>query len=419
MFQNPGYSAVLRRYSDFLWLYEKLHQEKAGAIVPPLPEKQPVGRFSAAFIEDRRVNLERFLRRVAVHPELQDAKCLNTFLRADDATFHAAKHSNWEQPSVAASNYNQNPGGHPGAGGGYPNMNAPMMNAAPKQGLSSWLTSVTSASSNIASKVISSPALVHSPDDDLFAEIESYISGLDMQMKTVSQQATTLVRKGKEMANGMFEFGLAFSLLGQSEEGNLGESLQKMGEVADQLSVMTADHAEKEGSRFEDPLSDYIRMIAAAKIALSKRQEKRKIYSNCIMDLTHKENQSMKWKGIMGKEEKSYQADMALERAKEETELAREEFSTVSQRVLREVDRFKREKADDMRRTVMDYIDLQIEYNKRMEEIWAGLIPQLEQVSLESTPPAAGANASPSNTGRNSNEAAAVAAGTGQAISYM
>lgn len=163
MFQNPGYSAVLRRYSDFLWLYEKLHQEKAGAIVPPLPEKQPVGRFSAAFIEDRRVNLERFLRRVAVHPELQDAKCLNTFLRADDATFHAAKHSNWEQPSVAASNYNQNPGGHPGAGGGYPNMNAPMMNAAPKQGLSSWLTSVTSASSNIASKVISSPALVHSP----------------------------------------------------------------------------------------------------------------------------------------------------------------------------------------------------------------------------------------------------------------
>ena len=369
MFQNPGYSAVLRRYSDFLWLYEKLHAEKAGAIVPPLPEKQPVGRFSAAFIEDRRVNLERFLRRVAIHPELHDSKCLNTFLRADDATFHTAKHSNWEQQQQVQNLYQNNDTGdyHP-------------HQPQPKQGLTSWLSS---ASSNIASKVINSPVLVHSPDDDLFQEIETYVAGLESQMRTVSQQATTLVRKGKEMANGLFEFGLAFSLLGQSEDGGiLGDSLQKMGEVADQLSVMTADHAEKEGVRFEDPLSDYLRMIAAVKIALQKRNEKRKMYSNSLMDMTHRETQSMKLKGILGKEEKSYQADMALEQAKKETELAREEFATVSQRVLREVDRFKREKADDMRRTVMDYIDLQIEYNKRMEQVWAGLIPQLEKANL-------------------------------------
>lgn len=365
LFENPGYSAVLRRYSDFLWLYESLHHEKAGAIVPPLPEKQPVGRFSAAFIEDRRKNLERFIRRVAVHPELMDAKCLNTFLKADDATFHAAKHSKWEQPMYAPEH------------GGHPMMQQPI---SQKQGLGSWLSN---AGSNIASKVINAPNLVHSPDDDLFFEIEDYISGLETQMKTVSQQATTLVRKGKEMANGLFEFGLAFSLLGQSEEGGLGDSLQKMGEVADQLSVMTADHAEKEGVRFEDPLTDYIRMIQEVKIALQKRQEKRRNYSNAIMDMGSKETQSMKLKGIMGKEEKSYHADMMLEKAKEDAEIAREEFATVSQRVLREVDRFKREKADDMRRTVMDYIDLQIEYNRRMEEIWASLVPQLERVNLD------------------------------------
>lgn len=379
-FENPGYSAVLRRYSDFLWLYEQFHREKAGAIVPPLPEKQPVGRFSAAFIEDRRTNLERFLRRVAVHPELMDAQCLNTFLRADDATFHATKHSNWD-PS--------NPPMPPTAGGYPPSMThgghpAGMMPPPPpKQGLTSWLSS---ASSNIASKVaIHAPHLIHSPDDDLFLEIEEYIAGLEHQMKTVSQQATTLVRKGKEMANGLFEYGLAFSLLGQSEEGMLGVSLQTMGEVADQLSVMTADHSEKEGIRFEDPLTDYIKMIQEVKIALQKRQEKKRIYSSALMEVKHKETQSMKWKGIMGKEEKSYQADMALQTAKEFSEVASEEFATVSQRVLREVDRFKREKADDMRRTVMDYIDLQIDYNRRMEEVWAGLVPQLESVSLDAS----------------------------------
>ena len=46
-----------------------------------------------------------------------------------------------------------------------------------------------------------------------------------------------------------------------------------------------------------------------------------------------------------------------------------------------------------MRYTVLDYIEIQIQYNARMEKIWADLIPQLEQLS------------------RNSDEAAAISAG--------
>lgn len=87
------FSAVLRRYSDFLWLYEKLQMERAGAIVPPLPEKHPVGRFNPAFVEIRRRELERFLRRAAVHPELQGCASLDAFLQGDDVTFQAAKNS--------------------------------------------------------------------------------------------------------------------------------------------------------------------------------------------------------------------------------------------------------------------------------------------------------------------------------------
>ena len=51
---NQEYSSVLRRYSDFLWLYERLHKERAGSIVPHLPEKQAVGKFSPEFVEERR-----------------------------------------------------------------------------------------------------------------------------------------------------------------------------------------------------------------------------------------------------------------------------------------------------------------------------------------------------------------------------
>ena len=78
-------------------------------------------------------------------------------------------------------------------------------------------------------------------------------------MKRVSSQASALVRKSREIANGMFEFGLAFhQLVGQSEGGALGNKLQLMGSTADTISALAANHAEAELRKLEDPFRDYI-----------------------------------------------------------------------------------------------------------------------------------------------------------------
>ena len=127
-----------------------------------------------------------------------------------------------------------------------------------------------------------------SPDDELFEEVQRYIHGLDSQMKNVSTQASGLVRKGKEMANGLFEFGLAFNLLGQSEADALGDALCKLGETADQLSILSAEHSDQEATQFEDPLVDMIKMIHAVKLALHKRHEKRLTYSTCLQEVESK-----------------------------------------------------------------------------------------------------------------------------------
>ncbi len=75
----PYATSANRRYSDFAWLFDHLHKERPGAIVPPLPEKQKVARFSESFIEERRLHLEAFLRRAASNPELIDTECLLVF----------------------------------------------------------------------------------------------------------------------------------------------------------------------------------------------------------------------------------------------------------------------------------------------------------------------------------------------------
>ena len=102
-----------------------------------------------------------------------------------------------------------------------------------------------------------------------------------------------------------------------------------------------------------------------------------------MQEVESKQNQLAKLRAQIGMEAKAYGVEMSLRRAQENAELARDDFATVSQRVLREVDRFKRETTEDMRRTVLEYITLQVEYNKKMEQIWATLIPQLERVQLD------------------------------------
>ena len=363
MTSTQAFSAVLRRYSDFLWLHDRLQEERAGAIVPPLPEKQPVGRFSPAFVEARRRELERFLRRVATHPELQDCLALDTFLRADDVTFQAAKHS---KTNVVLQQSTM-----------MPQMGAPpqlMLTPPKKEGFKRWFAET---------KTSMTGDLVRSPDDELFEEIQRYIHGLDTQMKNVSTQASGLVRKGKEMANGLFEFGLAFNLLGQSEADALGDALCKLGETADRLSVVSAEHADREAMSFEDPLVDMIKMIHAVKLALHKRHEKRLTYSTCLTDVESKQTSLAKLRAQIGMDAKAYATEISLRRAQDMAEVARDDFAAVSQRVLREVDRFKRETTEDMRRTVLEYIQLQVEYNKKMEQIWGTLIPQLERVQLD------------------------------------
>jgi hypothetical protein len=103
-----------------------------------------------------------------------------------------------------------------------------------------------------------------------------------------------------------------------------------------------------------------------------------------LSDVESKQASLAKLRATPGQDSKAYGAEMSLRRAQEASEVARDDFAAVSQRVLREVDRFKREKAEDMKRTVLDYINLQVEYNRRVEEIWALLIPQLERVQLDS-----------------------------------
>lgn len=395
-------TSVNRRYSDFSWLYERLHKERPGAIVPPLPSKQSVSRFSEVFIEGRRFHLEIFLRRVVCNPELKDTECLLVFLGGGDDDFKKAKKgilgvgkANVE--AAAAEDHCQPFDGALVPGAHYNNSHNDDYHkliekveeelSTKKAGIKKWIKE---------KKTSIKGTVVRSPDDAVFDEITNYISALEMGLKRIDTQTTSMIKRDKDVSTCMLEFGLGCDALchvddeingvfidgdNTSSSTGLGQTFRKMGKTADEISKLSYEYYEKELSCFREPLHDHLKMIDAVKIALQKRTNRRITYSTCINAVDSKKASVHKYKITPGKEGKSLDAAASLSRAEATVIVAKQNYEECSQRVLREVDRFRRENATVMYATMLEFAKVQKDHHEKMNEAWGVLVPQLEQLS--------------------------------------
>jgi hypothetical protein len=233
-------------------------------------------------------------------------------------------------------------------------------------------------------------------------------------MSSVSKHTTALVKHNRVMANALFEFGQAFTWLGQSEGDALGAALTQMGNTADQLSVLATENAEAESIFLDEPLEEYVRLLSSVKIAMKRRQDKKNAYVNAILDLEAKQAAYNKVLGVSGKEE-TVNAKLALvEKSQSLVDTTRVEYEEVSERLLEEFDRFKREKAEDMKQILLNYVNLQVphlplplspllclslcldlfppltlspqpqvQFNKKTEKSWSDLLPHLKDITTE------------------------------------
>ena len=76
-------SSVQRRFNHFVWLFNELTNANPGIIVPPIPDKQAIGRFDSDLVDTRRIQFERFLQRVFATPALYTSSDLKIFVEAD------------------------------------------------------------------------------------------------------------------------------------------------------------------------------------------------------------------------------------------------------------------------------------------------------------------------------------------------
>ncbi|KAI6109352.1 hypothetical protein EV401DRAFT_2059628 [Pisolithus croceorrhizus] len=96
--QTPS---VRRRFQDFVFLRDNLVKDFPACVVPVLPDKHRLeyitgDRFSPEFMERRRLELHRFLQRIARHPMLQRSTLLRAFLESTE--WHVYMHQHLAHP---------------------------------------------------------------------------------------------------------------------------------------------------------------------------------------------------------------------------------------------------------------------------------------------------------------------------------
>ena len=184
-----------RRYSDFEWLHDELKRHHAGSIIPPLPDKQTVGRFTPEFIESRRRGIEKFMSRVTSHSILKNASCVASFLQLDDHGFSQFK-SQCKQERAATSG------------------------------------SVTDWFGDKLNTMSTQTTIEPTEDDEKVQGALDYVLAWERQLSIVAKQSSQIVKCARDKSKALFEFGQAFSSLG------LNESNQELGDVLSNVRIL-------------------------------------------------------------------------------------------------------------------------------------------------------------------------------------
>eukprot|EP01127_Copromyxa_protea_P001072 TRINITY_DN10_c0_g2_i1.p1 TRINITY_DN10_c0_g2~~TRINITY_DN10_c0_g2_i1.p1 ORF type:complete len:391 (+),score=126.79 TRINITY_DN10_c0_g2_i1:145-1317(+) len=314
--ETKGHS-VVRRFSDFLWLNDRLNEEFLDVLIPPVPAKVIINRFSAEVVEMRRHLLEKFLRRVMLHPKLKTSQFLSPFLTASEA----------EMPKHRGTKY-----------------------VNPKAQEKSILATAGSFFSGFSSKLsLAEPA---KETDPYFDEQKAYLVGLQAQLTTLQELTESRLENRKEIFQLIDTISLSCGAVGSvelSHDSVLSGFWQTLARILKAISTIQKEAIKSETEAFDHTLKDYIGVAESAQKLLQNR-----------WSIVERLNSA--------KNKKSKENVGELTQYLEETSI----------NVQEELDSFKQRKTREMREALQGVVDANIEQQQKSVALWKELLSELE-----------------------------------------
>lgn len=375
-------ASIRRRYSDFQWLFQRLHAEKPGAVVPIIPHTQAVQiskRLSEELVEERRVYLERFLRRVQVHPEFEGAPSLAAFFSPDIDAFDAAKVANPGNASTDVSADDE----------------ATTSTEKAKEKVKHFWVKTT-VKVKLARGVTD---LEDTRDGKRMEEVENYIESLDMYVTTLSRCTLSLVGMAKDASTTMHELGQSLFGLHQlydpetnanyaavvgvdhtSNKLSMWPSIKTISNVFASLSAVNKVKSDENQAKVGSPMREIQWMIKAARLAIKRRKNCQLTYNTYLQQAKNREASLDKVRAGAdlipghGHSEKITEAQKLVEVARQSATKALAELDTVTQRVFREMDRFKRVVDTELRKLFANLARVEMEHSGQLDAEWKKLL---------------------------------------------
>ncbi|USW54416.1 Putative AH/BAR domain superfamily, PX domain superfamily protein [Septoria linicola] len=332
-----SHTIVRRRFTDFVFLYRTLAKEYPQCAVPPLPDKHNMSyvrgdRFGPDFTARRAYSLNRFLKRLTMHPVLRRATLLTLFLESSD----------WN--ATMKSRPNRGMSGSDGGGGGV---------------LESWTDSFLNA--------FTKP---HKTDRK-FQEVNERASKLDDDLNTVSvndelTKFATSVNSTSEGWQGLKEF---------TDQDYLG-SLKDM--EAYILSVKALLKTREQKQLDFEALTDYLAKAA---------QERDTLASHGSMGASGFLRQKIEdVRGVdheQSRRERQRKLEVQISRLTTEVEAAKKTSEAFDEEVVKEVSDFERIKAVEFRDELGGLADANINFFQGNIQIWERFIEDMDKQQAE------------------------------------
>ncbi|KAJ8586745.1 Vps5-domain-containing protein [Rhizopogon salebrosus TDB-379] len=326
LYQKSVFS-VLRRYSDFLWLYETLSMNNPGVVVPPAPGKNPFGRFDETFVQQRRMALEKCIQKIANHPVLAKDPDLKLFLESDTFSLdikHRKAEISHERGGLMAS----------------------------------------------IGQTLAGPRFHET--DEWFDKQRAYLDGLESQLRGLVKSIEVVAKQRAELAVATGEFATAIADLSLSDIGKqLQQSLDAMADVERMTEEFQNIQSQQDIMTLLATADEYSRLINSVRMAFNSRTRTYTAWQNADADVRRvKQNhERLRAQGRLPTDRISHTVAQISEVERRALD-AKHEFDQCSKLIKTEMARFEQERVEDFKKSLQSFLDGMISRQKELIGAW-------------------------------------------------
>ncbi|XP_072942323.1 sorting nexin-2 [Epargyreus clarus] len=353
--------AVLRRFSDFLGLHEKLAEKylRSGRIIPPAPEKSIVGTtklkmtstpstenangsnssasLQSQFVERRRAALERFLNRVAQHPVL----CI-------DPDFREFLESDTELPKATSTS------------------------ALSGAGMMRLFNKVGETVNKITYRMDES--------DPWFEERCARIEALEAGLRRLCGACEALAGERRELAARSHDAARATAAAAAADpHAPLSRALSHLADLHEKIEHLRLEQSNTDFYVLAEHIKDYLGLIGAIKDVFHERVKVFQNWQHAQMQLTKRRENKAKAE-LANRPEKIEQASNEIVDWEAKVERGQQEFDTISRVIKKELERFEELRLSELRAALLRHLEEHMKHQAQAIRYWDAFLPEARAI---------------------------------------